>query len=67
MYQHKNKLIDGFTADYNCSKLVYYEVFEIVTDAIKREKQLKNWHRDWKFNLIKSKNPELQDLYKNLM
>jgi putative endonuclease len=42
--------------------LVYYEYFERITDAIDREKQLKNWHRDWKINLIQSMNPEMKDL-----
>jgi len=41
---------------------VFYEYFEQITDAIAREKQLKNWHHDWKVNLIKSMNPEMKDL-----
>ena len=45
VYEHKNKLIDGFTKKYNLTKLIYYEVFSTVKDAIHREKQLKNWHR----------------------
>lgn len=66
VYQHKNKLADGFTSKYNINKLVYYEIFEDINEAIKREKQIKNWHREWKVNLIRKINPELNDLYKTL-
>lgn len=55
MYEHKNKLLDGFSNNYNLNKLVYVETTESIEDAIKREKQLKRWHRDWKINLIKKK------------
>ncbi len=54
MYEHKNKMIDGFTKKYNLMKLVYFEVATDVNSAIEREKQLKNWHRGWKINLIKA-------------
>lgn len=67
IYQHKNHLVSGFTSKYNINKLIYYEIFEDINEAIKREKQIKNWHREWKMNLIKSKNPEFEDLYKSLM
>ena len=63
IYEHKNKLIKGFTTKYNVSKLVYFEVSNDITAAIQREKQLKNWHRDWKVNLIKENNPDFKDLY----
>ena len=56
---HRNK---GFTSKYNVSKLVYYELFFNIEDAIKREKQLKRYPRDWKCNLVMSKNPEWNDL-----
>jgi len=62
MYEHKNKLLDGFSNNYNLNKLVYVETTESIEDAIKREKQLKRWHRDWKINLIKKTNPEFIDL-----
>jgi len=62
MYEHKNKIIDGFTKKYNLTKLVYYEATTDVRSAIEREKQLKNWHREWKLNLIKEFNPEWKDL-----
>ena len=62
MYQHKNGLIDGFTKKYKLTKLVYYEEFDSAYFAIRKEKQLKNWHRDWKINLIKKNNPDFKDL-----
>jgi len=48
MYEHKNKMVNGFTKKYNLAKLVYFEATADVKSAIEREKQLKNWHRDWK-------------------
>ena len=62
IYEHKNKMIDGFTKKYNLTKLVYYEATTDVRSAIEREKQLKNWHREWKMNLIIEFNPEWKDL-----
>lgn len=55
--QHKNKEVSGFTSHYNISKLVYYEEYQYVYDVIAREKQLKNWKRKWKEDLIKNMNP----------
>lgn len=60
--EHKNKLVDGFTKRYNITSLVYFETTFDVNSAIKREKQIKNWHRQWKINLINSMNPEWRDL-----
>lgn len=60
--QHKNHQYEGFTDKYNCTKLVYYEECNDIKTAITREKQLKNWHRDWKNNLINQTNPEWKDL-----
>ena len=60
--QHKNHQYEGFTDKYNCTKLVYYEECNDIKTAITREKQLKNWHRDWKNNLINQLNPEWMDL-----
>jgi putative endonuclease len=62
IYEHKNELVDGFTKKYQLKKLIYYEECSRAIDAIAREKQLKNWHRDWKINLIKSVNPTFKDL-----
>ncbi|XOU94682.1 MAG: GIY-YIG nuclease family protein [Candidatus Kerfeldbacteria bacterium] len=62
--QHKNKELTGFSEKYNLNKLVYYEEFEMAIEAFDREKQLKNWHREWKINLIKTMNIEFKDLAK---
>jgi putative endonuclease len=62
IFEHKKKLVDGFSKKYNLNKLVYYEMTNDVNSAIRREKQLKNWHRDWKINLINQFNPEWKDL-----
>lgn len=67
IYQHKKKLVKGFTKKYSVNKLLYYEVFGDIEKAIKREKQLKNWHRDWKLNQIRSQNPNFEDLYKQIL
>ena len=62
IYEHKHKFVEGFSKKYNLNKLVYYETTTDVNSAIKREKQLKNWHRQWKINLIESVNPNWDDL-----
>jgi putative endonuclease len=62
IFEHKNGIIKGFSKKYQLKKLVYFEDFNNIDDAIKREKQLKNWHREWKLNLIKNINPTLKDL-----
>ena len=62
IYQHKSGSIAGFARWRNCKRLVRYEMLEELYDAIAREKQLKNWHRLWKFNLIESENPDWIDL-----
>jgi len=67
VYQHKNKLADGFTSKYNINKLVYFEIFEDINEAIKREKQIKGGSREKKLKLIKSKNPEFHDLYNEII
>ncbi len=66
IYQHKNKQTPGFSSKYNLNKLVYYEVFETVVEAIKREKQIKGGLGANKIKLIKSMNPEFEDLYYKL-
>jgi putative endonuclease len=65
-YEHKNKLIEGFTFKYNIDKLVYFEHHININDAIKREKQLKKWNRAWKDRLINEMNPEWKDLYNEI-
>ena len=59
IYEHK--LIDGFAKKYNLTSLVYFETINNMLDAIHREKQLKNWHREWKINLKESINPDWKD------
>ena len=66
VYQHKNRLIKGFSAKYNVDKLVYFELFEDMENAIAREKRLKLWKRDWKNRIINEVNPSWQDLYPDL-
>ena len=60
--EHKNAKIEGFTKPYNVNRLVYYEVFRYVNNAIAREKQVKAWTRAKRLDLIKSANPTWQDL-----
>ncbi|MFH1610791.1 MAG: GIY-YIG nuclease family protein [Patescibacteria group bacterium] len=62
VWEHKHKLIEGFTKRYNIKKLAYYECFDNPNDTIKREKELKGWKRIKKINLIKLTNPEFKDL-----
>ena len=58
IYEHKNKLVEGFTQKYNLDKVVFMESFLYVQDAILREKRMKKWKRQWKINLIEEDNPE---------
>jgi putative endonuclease len=60
--QHKSGEADSFTKKYNINQLMYFERFSQIQYAIAREKQLKNWHKEWKWNLIKEQNPQLIDL-----
>ncbi|MCB2049024.1 MAG: GIY-YIG nuclease family protein [Novosphingobium sp.] len=60
--QHRNGAFPGFTRRYNVHRLVHYELFGDMGRAIAREKQLKNWHRQWKINLIEAGNPHWEDL-----
>lgn len=62
IYEHKNELIDGFTKKYHVHKLVYYEEYKAVKDAILREKQIKGWTRIKKNTLVETLNPEWHDL-----
>lgn len=61
--EHKSKIVTGFTSNYNVMKLVYYEEFETMPEAIAREKQIKGGSRQKKIDLINHKNPEWKDLY----
>src|SRR5436189_159887 len=61
-WQHENKINNGFTAKYNIDKLIYYEEYQYVEEAILREKQIKNWNRKKKLALIRKMNPTFEDL-----
>lgn len=67
IYEHKNKLIKGFTEKYNINKLVYYEEFTDIKFAIAREKQIKSGSRKKKIDLIIKDNPKYQDLYNKII
>ena len=66
VYEHREKLVEGFTAKYNVNKLVYYEETESIEAAIMREKQIKGGSRQKKIDLIESMNPKWEDLYEEL-
>lgn len=66
IYEHREKLVEGFTKKFNLSKLVYYEVSESILTAIEREKQIKNFSRQKKMALVRTENSEWRDLYEEL-
>ncbi len=66
VWEHKNKVVDGFTKRYNLYKLVYYEIYDDIETAINREKQIKSWSRRKKAELITALNPSWDDLYEKL-
>ena len=66
VYEHKQGLVKGFTSKFHIKKLVYYEQFSTIQNAIKREKVLKEWNRAWKNHLIESLNPSWRDLYEEI-
>lgn len=66
IYEHKNKLVAGFTQKYNVDRLVYYESCASIILAIEREKQIKGWSRKKKHDLINALNPDWNDLYQSL-
>jgi putative endonuclease len=66
VYEHKNKLVSGFTARYNINKLIYYEVFDNIENAIAREKRIKGGSRKRKLDLINRLNAKWKDLYEEL-
>ena len=67
IHEHKNKVVPGFSEQYNLDKLVYYEIHDNIEAAISREKQLKNWHRQWKIELIEENNSDWNDLYESIL
>jgi putative endonuclease len=66
VFEYKTKAVPGFTARYGVDKLVWFEAHDSVEAAIRREKQIKEWRRNWKINLIERDNPHWVDLYPNL-
>lgn len=66
VWEHKNKFVQGFTYKYDVNKLVYYEEYNHVYEAIQREKRLKEWQRKWKLDLIEKNNPYWDDLYNDI-
>ncbi len=66
VYEHKNDVIRGFTSRYRVHLLVWYECYDDPVNAITREKQIKNWKREWKVNLIERDNPNWEDLYPSI-
>jgi putative endonuclease len=67
VFEHKSKAVPGFTARYGVDRLVWFEAHDSVEAAIRREKQIKELKREWKFNLIERTNPHWTDLYRNLI
>jgi len=67
VFEHKENLIEGFTKKYNLHTLVYFEVHADIQEAIIREKQIKNWKRSWKIELIEKTNSEWRDLYSEII
>ena len=66
VYEHKEGLIEGFTQQYKLKKLVYFEIHQDIRIAIQREKNLKHWKREWKFQLVEDLNPYWKDLWKTI-
>ena len=67
IWQHRNKVIEGFTEKYNVAMLVYYESCDDMNSAILREKQMKKWNRAWKLRIIEEMNPNWEDLYNQII
>ena len=67
VWEHRNKVIEGFTSQYNVNMLVWYELHNSMQQAIKTEKKLKNWKREWKLELIEKQNPDWEDLYTKII
>ena len=67
VWQHKEKLVDGFTKTYEVEKLVWFEKHENAESAITREKRIKKWNREWKVRLIEETNPYWNDLYSSIV
>jgi putative endonuclease len=66
IYEHRTKAVPGFTSKYSITKLVWFEIYDDPISAISREKELKNWKRNWKVQLIETRNPQWDDLYESI-
>ena len=62
IFEHKNKLFVGFNKNFDLTQLVYFECYKYINDAIRREKNMKKWKRQWKINLIEEENSDWKDL-----
>ena len=67
VWQHKNDLAEGFTKKYGVHRLVYFEIYDDMSEAIQREKRLKKWRRQWKIDLIEKTNPQWRDLFDEIV
>jgi putative endonuclease len=67
VWQHKKKVVEGFTKRYAVHLLVWFEVHQSMASALSREKAIKEWNRQWKLKLIETANPEWKDLYNDLL
>ena len=66
VYEHKTKVTEGFTKKYDVVRLVYFEMYDDIENAIRREKRLKKWNRAWKVRSIEESNPNWDDLYPSI-
>lgn len=67
VYEHKKGIVSSFTKKYSLNKILYFEIFNHIEDALKREKQLKHWNRNWKLEIIIKENPNFEDLYEEIV
>jgi putative endonuclease len=67
IWQHKHKLVDGFSRKYNADRLVWFELHVEMYAAITREKQIKKWNRAWKIELIETDNPDWNDRFEDIL
>ncbi len=63
IWQHKHEVLPGFSRKHDCKLLVWFETHNDIAEAIRREKQIKRWHREWKLRLIEEGNPQWRDLW----
>jgi putative endonuclease len=66
IFEHRTKVVPGFTSRYNITRLVWFEIYDDPISAISREKELKKWKRTWKTQLIEAQNPQWEDLYESI-